>query len=217
MLALFVLYDMFSSPICLITCLASFVLAMLALCHLVWLFFFFVCIVASMFTCSCMCLCVLVYVINPSSYLWFCAGSHPSLYMKSQVPLRSFAWWHTYRLYSNLMELWIPNPNLLCPSRTSHLVCLFDTCLFDNMFLCPFVCSLLFVHLLASILSFLCLFSFTILLDLCFVCLLQEYAWSKGMTSKMQAKCAKWKQAQKGNVKQIRRLSLPVWLFLSLL
>ena len=57
MLALFMLYDMFSSPICLITCLASFVLAMLALCHLVWLFFF---LFASLHLCLLVHACVFV-------------------------------------------------------------------------------------------------------------------------------------------------------------
>ena len=36
MLALYVPYNMKSSPFCVITCFTSFVLAMLALCHLVW-------------------------------------------------------------------------------------------------------------------------------------------------------------------------------------
>ena len=55
MLALYVPYNMFSSSFCVITCLASFVLAMLVLCHLFWLswgvffFFFFFCIFVSVF------------------------------------------------------------------------------------------------------------------------------------------------------------------------
>ena len=68
MLALYVPYNMFSSPLCVITCLASFVLAMLALCHHFWLSLFFFFFFASLFMSSCLCLYVLVCVIKLGSY-----------------------------------------------------------------------------------------------------------------------------------------------------
>ena len=71
MLALYVPYNMFSSSFCVITCLASFVLAMLVLCHLFWLswgVFFFFFFFASLFLSSCLCLYVLVCVIKLCSY-----------------------------------------------------------------------------------------------------------------------------------------------------
>ena len=49
----YVPFNMFTLPLYVITCFASFILAMLALCHLVWLSSF-VCIFASLFICSCM-------------------------------------------------------------------------------------------------------------------------------------------------------------------
>ena len=73
-----------------LTCLASFMLDMLVLCHLAWLSLF-VCIFCILVICSCMCLCVLVYVIKLSSYLQSHVGSHPSLYMRSRVPFGNFS------------------------------------------------------------------------------------------------------------------------------
>ena len=92
-LALHVRGSLVSLLVCLITCLpfplCDNMLALLALCHLVWPSLL-ACIFARLFISSCMCLCMLVHVIKPSSYLWFHASSHPSLYTKSQVPLGIF-------------------------------------------------------------------------------------------------------------------------------
>ena len=115
---------MFTLPLCVITCFAFFILAMLALCHIVWFSSFF-CIFASLFICSCMHHCVLVCVIKLSSYVQSHAGSIPSLYTRSRVPFGNFAWWYVCRSYSKIMELWTPIQTYICPSRTSFLVFLF--------------------------------------------------------------------------------------------
>ena len=88
MLSLLVPYNMFSFPLCMITCFVAFVHALLHLCLLCLLcailfgFHCFFCILVTLFIYSCMWLCVLVFVIKPYSYLQSCVGSHSSLYMR---------------------------------------------------------------------------------------------------------------------------------------
>ena len=126
----FALYEM--------TRFTSFVLAMLALWHLVWVSLL---LFASFHLCFHLYACVLVCVIKHNPYLLFCASSHPSLYTKSQVPFRNFFWWYMSHLYSNKMEPQTRNPN-------SHMS-------FQNTLFCLLVCSLAcFLYLFANILVF---------------------------------------------------------------
>ena len=146
---------------------------------------------APLLTCSCMCLCVLVCVIKDSSYPQSCAGSHSSLYMRSQVPFRNFAWWYTCRPYSYLVDLWIsnPNPHLSFEDTLSCLFVCLITCLFA-----PFHASFPLLACHACLLSafYTCLFiSFFLSLALRFHCLLHVYTWSTNTTYKMQAKKCK--------------------------
>ena len=75
MLALYVPYNMFSSSFCVITCLASFVLAMLVLCHLFWLswgvffFFFFFHVCLCLHACVSMCLFVSSSLVPTHEFL----------------------------------------------------------------------------------------------------------------------------------------------------
>ena len=150
---------------------------------------------------------------------------------------------HVCRPYSNIMELWTSIQTHICPSRTLFFVCLFDNMLVCPfvcypLFVCPFVCYFLFVFPLCALLCLfapLCamfsLFSLCVLsLLLClffglpvgfvFLLLLHVHAWSKGATSKKQARkgknASKKMQAQKGQCLVDRRLSLHEWFSLSL-
>ena len=109
----------------------------------------FVCILASLFTCSCMCLCMFSCATKHSSYLLFHAGLHPSLYTKSRVLFRNFAWWHICCMYFNLMDLWKPHPNphLSFEDTLYLLACsCFFTCFFPL-----FACLHVFFPLLACL------------------------------------------------------------------
>ena len=159
MLALYVPYNIFSSPLCVITSSLSLCLLWATLCGFCCLFF------PSLHLCLLVyaCVFVLICVIKHSSYLWFCVGLHPSLNMRSQVPFRNFAWWHMCLctpilwLYGHQIQTYI------CPSRTPSLVCLFD-----NMFVCSFVFFLSLSTCLACLPSAL----FVSLLSLLHVCCL---------------------------------------------
>ena len=134
-----------------LTCLASFMLDMLVLCHLAWLSLF-VCIFCILVICSCMCLCVLVYVIKLSSYLQSHVGSHPSLYMRSWVPFGNFSWWHV----SSVLQY---NRTTNTKSKPTFFLLRhpFFVFLFDNMFVAPLCAS--FVSLLSLLLVYwLCVF-----------------------------------------------------------
>ena len=54
---------------------------------------------------------VLAFVIKRNSYHLMRVHTRP-WYTKPWVLFRNFAWWHVCRPYSNLMELWTPDPNL---------------------------------------------------------------------------------------------------------
>ena len=108
--------------------------------------------------------------------------------MRSRVPFWNFTWWNMCHPYSNLMELQIPIQTYICPSRTPFLACLFD-----NMFVCPFVCFLSFVSLLSL---FLVCWLYVFFFVAC-TCLERGGATSKmqAKKSKMQAKRRKPKRA----------------------
>ena len=123
-------------------------LFLLALCRLVW----FPCFCLHLFLHVHACLCLFVCVIKHCSYLWFHAGSHPSLYMKSQVPLLGpllvgmRVVHNRQQIQTYISPLWIES---LCVSICSHAL---------------FICML--VYMLSS---FACL--------LCISCLLCVLAW----------------------------------------
>ena len=131
-------------------------LALLALCHP----FGFLCFFAFLHACLDVRAWVLVlaYVIKPNSY--YPVLVHTRLwYTRPQVPFRKFAWWHVCHLYSNSMELWDTR------SKPTFVI-LWHPFLFDNMFVCPFVClTCLFSPVWLSLHSF-----FTSLLSYLLVC-----------------------------------------------
>ena len=98
------------------------------------------------------------------------------------------------------------------------LVCLI-TCLFAP--LCAFFPCLHVLCVCLVLSLFLCyLFCLSAGFVLFIYLLLHVHVWSEGTTSKVQAKkgknASKRGKPKKGNDQQIRRLSLPMWLFLSL-
>ena len=177
---------MFTLPLCVITCFASFVLVPCALCHLIWLSFlcFHPCIL-----CLYANACVLVCLFMSSSLVHTCLYTRDpesllgTLLDGTHVVCTPIWWKLQYDGNFNMMELWTPNPNLYFLSRTPFFawkhICL-TTCLFDNMFVCPFMGYILFA----------CLFSFGLFVGFVFLLLLHVHAWSEGVTSKMQAKKA---------------------------
>ena len=166
---------------------------------------------APLLTCSCMCLCVLVCVIKDSSYPQSCAGSHSSLYMRSQVPFRNFAWWYTCRPYSNLVDLWISNPNPHL-SFEDTLACLF-VCLITCLF-APFHASFPLLACHACLLSafYTCLFiSFSYLLVLHFHCLLHVSLGALTQLTKCKPKSAKtqakWSSSKRAMISRLGGLA----------
>ena len=99
-LVTWIVLSLCDSMLCFFLCL----LALLALCHLLWCpcFYLHLCSFVYMFMHVSMRAC---FVIKHRSYPWSRAGSHLSLYTRSQVLFRNFAWWHRCRLYSNIMDL----------------------------------------------------------------------------------------------------------------
>ena len=138
------------------------------------------------------CLCLFVDVIKHRSYLWFCVGSHSSLYMKSLVPFRSFAWWHMCRLYSNLMDLRTPNPNPHLSLKDTFSV---------FFFACLITCFLwfLFIHMFSLFANMLVYFHCPFLLLLCmfagfvfclFIARMHE-AWAHLLNASKRAKISR--------------------------
>ena len=187
---------MFTLPLYVTTCFAPFIFSLLTLCHLVRLSSF-VCIFASLFACSCVRLCVLVCVIKLNSYLQSHAGSHLSLYTRSQVPFKNFAWFCMCRLYSNLMELRTPKskPTFVLLGHLFLFVCLI-TSLFAPLYA-------FFPCLPFCVLSLFLCYLFYVSTGFVFSLLLHVHAWSEDTTSNMQAKkgknVSKQSKSKKGN------------------
>ena len=114
-----------------------------------------------LFICLCMCPCVLVHVIKLSSYL--------SLYTRSRVPFRNFAWWHICCLYSNMMEtsIWWNYGHQI----QTYIFFLGHLFLLENMSVWQHAC--LIICLFAPLWAIFCLLVFFLLaclLVLCFFC-----------------------------------------------
>ena len=108
---------------------------MLALCHLFgFLYFFAFLLLAYMFMHKSLLACV----IKPNSYYLVRVHTH-LWYTRARVPFRSFVEWHMCCPYSNLMELWTPNPNIHLSSEDTPFLS------FDNKFVCPLVCLTCFL------------------------------------------------------------------------
>ena len=131
-------------------------IALLALCHLVWSHV----LVAPLHTClscSCMFSCLFVCVIKHCSKYWFCVGSHPSLYMKSWdlllealhvgtcVVCNSIQWIYGHQIQTYIFPLWI----------FSLFICLFDSMLPSFAYLCVFISFLFLCYVLACLLALL--------------------------------------------------------------
>ena len=163
---------MFTLPLCVITCFAFFVLVLRALCHLVWLSLlcFHPCIL-----CLYAYACVLVCLFMSSSLVY------TRLYTRDLESLLGTLLNGTHVVCTPIW--WKLQYDLHFPFRTPFFawkhVCL-TTCLFDNMFVCPFMCYIFFARL----------FSFGLFVGFVFLLLLHVHAWSEGVTSKMQAKKA---------------------------
>lgn len=133
MLALYVPYNMIRFPLCVITCLASFVLAMLTLRHLAWVSLL---LLAFLHLFLCVHDCIFVYLFMSSSLVptYDFMQVHARLCTRNPESLLG-AWWHKCRTYSNIMELLTSNPTHIIPSRTPFLVCLL-ACLFPLLLAC---------------------------------------------------------------------------------
>ena len=142
LLALYMPYNMISSPLCVITCFASF-----CACYACFVlpcagFFAFFCIFAYLFMCSCICLCVLIIsaIIVPTYnlvqvqillYTQNLESLLRSLLDDTRVVCTPIYWNYRHQIKT-----------YICPLRTPFIVCFFD-----NMLVCSFSCFLSFAYL----------------------------------------------------------------------
>ena len=172
----------------------DYMLALLALCHPVWLSLF-LCIFAHLPTCSCMCHCVCLFM-SSSLVLWSCAGSH-SFLTQDPESLLGTLFDNTCVVYTPISwNCGHPIQTYICSSRT-HL-------LFDNMLVYPSFgsfCSFVLSHA----------FLLVVFLHVCWFCISLVVAcahlelgclkWGRdflGMSQKGQGHISENTQAQKG-------------------
>ena len=211
---------MISSPLCVITCFSSFCAYYACFVPPCSGFFAFVCIFAYLFMCSCLCLCVWLFRHQSQSLPTISCRFTSFFVQEILSPFQEVC------LMTNVSSILQSNGTTDTKSKPTfvlrgHLL------LFAFLITClpiPLHASFPLLTCLACLLSdfYTCLFIFFYCpLVLCFLCLLQVHAQSMGTTSKMQAKqgknASKRSKPKKGNVQQIRRLSLSLWLSLSLL
>ena len=211
MLSLLVPYNMFSFPLCMITCFVAFVLAMLALCHLVWLSLFFlhlgnfVYLFMHVTLCACfcyqalflptiMCRFTLVFVHEILSPFWeLCLMAHMSSILQSNG---------TTDTKSKPTFVLLGHPFLFaCLKISCSLLCMLS-------FFCLLVCMSLFLSLFILFVCFvlylfLC-YLFCLFASFVFSLMLHVQARSEGVTSKMQDEkgknTSKGCKPKKGNV-----------------